>query len=43
MRVSVLDRTRAGWRLRETLRSAGRAHFEYGQRRPVPGLELHLP
>jgi hypothetical protein len=44
MRVSVLDRSRpAGrWLRRETLVSEGRAHFEYGQREPVPGLELHL-
>jgi hypothetical protein len=45
MRVSVLDRnkgTAGGWLLRETLFSAGRAHFEYGQREPVPGLDLHL-
>ena len=32
----------AHWDLRHTLISHGRAHFEYGQREPVPGLELHL-
>ncbi len=44
MRVSVFDRGGRGaaWRLRETLVSRGRAHFEYGQREPVPGAELHL-
>ncbi|MFL5847116.1 MAG: hypothetical protein ACJ762_20755 [Solirubrobacteraceae bacterium] len=42
MRVSVFDRSGGRWALRETLRSRGRAHFEYGQREPVPGLELHL-
>lgn len=42
MRVSVFDRARGGWALRQTLISRGRAHFEYGQREPVPGLELHL-
>ena len=45
MRVAVLERARhrGGWIRRQTLRSAGRAHFEYGQRDPVPGLPLHLP
>jgi hypothetical protein len=42
MRVSVLDRVKGHWDLRTTLTSDGRAHFEYGQREPVPGLELHL-
>ncbi|MDX6665424.1 MAG: hypothetical protein QOG68_1630, partial [Solirubrobacteraceae bacterium] len=42
MRVSVLDRVKAGWALRQTLVSRGRAHFEYGQREPVAGLTLHL-
>jgi hypothetical protein len=45
MRVSVFDRTPKGssrWGLRQTLISDGRAHFEYGQREPVPDLELHL-
>jgi hypothetical protein len=26
----------------QTLIGDGTAHFEYGQRQPVPGLELHL-
>jgi hypothetical protein len=31
-----------GWRLVEHLVSPGRAHFEYAQREPVPGLELQV-
>ena len=42
MRVSVFDKGQQHWDLRQTLLSRGRAHFEYGQREPVPGLELHL-
>jgi hypothetical protein len=43
MRIAVFDRLRGGrWGLRQTLRSAGRAHFGYGQRVPVPGFELHV-
>jgi hypothetical protein len=45
MRVSVYDRIRRGgspWMLRDTLESDGRAHFEYAQREPVAGLELHV-
>jgi hypothetical protein len=42
MRVSVFDRSGGRWGLRQTLVSRGRAHFEYGQREPVPGLALHL-
>jgi hypothetical protein len=33
-------RGRGGWVVRDTLVSDGRAHFEYGQREPVPGVEL---
>lgn len=42
MRVHVYDRARevGGWAHRRTLVSSGRAHFEYAQRTPVPGLEL---
>ncbi|MGZ6696561.1 MAG: hypothetical protein ACXVFL_13095 [Solirubrobacteraceae bacterium] len=43
MRLDVLHRAargRHGWMPRETLRSDGRAHFEYAQRRPMPGLDL---
>jgi len=43
MRVTVRDRAAGRWTPRETLVSDGRAHFEYGQRAPVPGLETHLP
>lgn len=42
MRVSVFDRAAGRWTLRATLTSRGRAHFEYGQREPVAGLELQL-
>jgi hypothetical protein len=38
MRLSVWD----GDTFRGTLVSRGRAHFEYAQREPVAGLELHL-
>ena len=43
MRVSVFDKAWHGrfpWLLRETLEAPGRAHFEYAQREPVPGLDL---
>jgi hypothetical protein len=43
MRLEVWDRTargRAGWTLRDTLTSDGRAHFEYAQREPIEGVEL---
>jgi hypothetical protein len=42
MRLHVLERTRGtgGWSHRTTLTAPGRAHFEYAQRSPVPGLEL---
>lgn len=46
MRVSVLDRSStrpSRWVPRAVLHSAGRAHFEYGQRAPVPGLPPLLP
>lgn len=42
MRVVVEDRSGRAWRHRATLRSRGCAHFEYGTRQPVPGMELHL-
>lgn len=43
MRLKVLEKSRSSrhWQLRETLVAPGRAHFEYGQREPVPGLPLH--
>jgi hypothetical protein len=43
MRVSVFDKARRGrsqWIPRDTLEADGRAHFEYAQREPVPGIEL---
>lgn len=44
MRLHVYERARqvGGWRLRETFVSHGRAHFEYGQRSPVPDIELRI-
>jgi hypothetical protein len=45
MRVRVWQRDRSvqeGRRLVDELVSNGRAHFEYAQREPVPGLELHV-
>lgn len=38
MRLEVHERGRPS----KTLLGAGCAHFEYGQREPLPGLELHL-
>lgn len=43
MRLNVWDRTargHLGWTLRDTLVADGRAHFEYAQREPVPGMPL---
>ncbi len=42
MRLHVYERARqvGGWRHRTTLTAPGRAHFEYGQRDPVPEIEL---
>jgi hypothetical protein len=42
MRLEVQERLRrrGGWRQLRTLVSTGRAHYEVGQRQPVPGLEL---
>jgi hypothetical protein len=44
MRLGVYERTggRSAWRLAARLEGEGRAHFEYAQRKPLPGLELHL-
>ena len=45
MQLEVWDRVgrgSSGWQLRDSLVSDGRAHFEYAQRDPVPGVELHL-
>jgi hypothetical protein len=46
MRLSVWDRTargRFGWTLRDTLIADGRAHFEYGQRASLPGVDMLVP
>jgi hypothetical protein len=42
MRLHVYERARqvGGWAHRQTLQSAGRVHFEYAQRTPVPDLRL---
>jgi hypothetical protein len=42
MRLHLYERARrvGGWVHRQTLLAPGRAHFEYGQRSPVPDLEL---
>ena len=45
LRCRAYERDRSepsGWRLSETLVAPSRAHFEYAQREPVPGLELHV-
>jgi hypothetical protein len=44
MRLHVYERARqvGGWRLRETFVAHGRAHYEYGQRTPVPEIELQI-
>jgi hypothetical protein len=44
IRLGVYERTgaRSAWRLATTLESEGRAHFEYAQREPLEGAELHL-
>lgn len=42
MRLHLYERARqvGGWAHRGTLQANGRAHFEYAQRVPVPGMEL---
>lgn len=44
MRLEIHEQIRRGpgWRHAATLDGRGRAHFEYAQREPLPGLELHL-
>jgi len=44
IRLHLYERARrvGGWGPAGALHADGRAHFEYGQRTPVPGLELHL-
>lgn len=42
MRLHLYERARqvGGWRHRQTLEAPGHAHFEYGQRDPVPEVDL---
>jgi hypothetical protein len=44
MRLGVYERAgaRSEWTQAATLEGRGCAHFEYAQREPLPGLELHL-
>jgi hypothetical protein len=45
LRYKLYERDRSeptGWRLVDTLVAPGRAHSEYAQREPVPGLELQV-
>jgi len=45
MHLRVWDRDRSikeGWRIAEELSAPGRAHFEYAQREPLAGVELHV-
>jgi hypothetical protein len=44
MRLELFERATpwSGWRRRDELRSEGRAHFEYAQRKPVEGVELKV-
>jgi len=45
LRVGVWERDRGhfgGWRLSQELTAPRRAHFEYAQREPVPGVGLHV-
>jgi hypothetical protein len=44
IRLHLYERARrvGGWVHAADLQARGRAHFEYGQRNPAPGLELHL-
>jgi tocopherol cyclase-like protein len=43
MTLELLERAdRSGWRTVDSLRSDGRAHFEYAQREPLPGVRLDI-
>jgi hypothetical protein len=44
IRLHLYERARrvGGWAHAAALHAQGWAHFGYGQRIPVPGLELHL-
>lgn len=41
-RVEVQERVGRDWRPVEALASAGRCHFEFGTRTPIPGIELSV-
>lgn len=45
LRLQLLHRARhvGGWALRRRFQAPGRAHFEYAQRTPVPGMPVLLP
>ena len=45
LRLELLERRGlgGGWRHQATLHTRGRAHFEYAQRAPVPGVKLLTP
>ena len=40
MRLDVMHRSGRRWTTAETLHSDGCAHFEYAQRKPVPGASV---
>jgi hypothetical protein len=42
LRCRAYQREKGDWRLVETLVAPRRAHFEYAQRQPVPGVELQV-
>jgi hypothetical protein len=42
VQIEVHERRGGGWMVGETLASAGRCHFEFGTRTPVPGIELSV-
>jgi hypothetical protein len=40
VQLQILERAGGDWRGTQTLSAAGRCHFEFGTRTPVPGIEL---
>jgi hypothetical protein len=40
--IEVLERTGRQWGAPQVLESAGRCHFEFGTRTPIPGIELAI-
>jgi hypothetical protein len=42
VQLEVLERAGREWRVSQRLASAGRCHFEFGTRTPVPGIELQV-